>query len=242
MTLDLLHELTNTEVFCLFHKLHVAIQTLWSQCLFPRAVWTNRWIVYFSQVSPCLHDLRQRFRLRLCLYLHVQQTLAHNSSQVSPCLQLCFWFLVGFVGSLHFPSNFRTQWTQFFHPIVFEGNLRRRSRWRIYFLVYNFTSFLLDSLRDTISWECVAKDDCVRSCLIELKSFLLSKFDVDPINRVLMYFPLFLLVPCKTWCFQVNVVRISVFFVHRIHRREKYRLSFAQILSSRDQSWIRDGV
>ena len=44
-----------------------------------------------------------------------------------------------------------------------------------------------------------------------------------------MYFPLFLLVPCKTWCFQVNYLRIFVFFVHTIHRREEYRLSFAQI-------------
>ena len=38
----------------------------------------------------------------------------------------------------------------------------------------------MNNLRDTISWECVVKDDCVRSCLIELSSFLLSKFDVDP--------------------------------------------------------------
>ena len=59
--------------------------------------------------------------------------------------------------------------------------------------------------------------------------FLLSKFDVDPIHRVLMFLPLFLLVPCKTRRFQVNFIRISVFFVHRIHRREEYRLYFAQI-------------
>ena len=108
----------------------------------------------------------------------------------------------------------------------------RRSRWRIYFLVLDFTSFNHDSFRDTISWECVVKDDCVRSGLIELKSFLLSKFYVDPIHRVLMSLPLFLLVPCKTRCFQVNFVRISVFFVHRIHRRKKYRLSFPQIWST----------
>ena len=48
-------------------QLHVAIQTLWSQCLFPRAAWTNRWIVHFQQVSPCLFDLRLRFRVRLSL-------------------------------------------------------------------------------------------------------------------------------------------------------------------------------
>ena len=73
----------------LVSQLHVAIQTLWSQCLLPRVVWTNRWIVH-SQVSPCLFALRLRFRLRLCLSLHVQQTLAHNSLQVSPCLRWYF--------------------------------------------------------------------------------------------------------------------------------------------------------
>ena len=67
-----------------------------------------------------------------------------------------------------------------------------------------------------MSWKRVVKDDCVRSCLIELKSFLLSKFDVDPTHRVLMFLLYFLLVPCKTRCFQVNVFRISVFLVQRI--------------------------
>ena len=37
--------------FRLVSHLHDAIQTIWSRCLFPRAVWTNRWIVH-SQVSP----------------------------------------------------------------------------------------------------------------------------------------------------------------------------------------------
>ena len=35
---------------------------------------------------------------------------------------------------------------------------------------------------------------------------------------------------------------LYMFLVHRIHRREEYRLSFPQILSSRYQSWICDGV
>ena len=65
----------------------------------------------------------------------------------------------------------------------------------MYFLVYDFSSFNHNSFRDAIRWEWVVKDDFVRSCLKELKSFLLSKFHVDPIHRVLM-FPLFLLVPC----------------------------------------------
>ena len=62
MTLDLLHEFANTRIVILFHN------CMWqskhqSQCLFPRVVWTNRWIVHFQRVSPFLHDLRLRFRL-----------------------------------------------------------------------------------------------------------------------------------------------------------------------------------
>ena len=44
------------------------------------------------------------------------------------------------------------------------------------------------------------KNDGVGSCLIELQSFLLSKIDVDPIHRVLMFLPLILLVACGTRC------------------------------------------
>ena len=129
--------------------------------------------------------------------------------KVSLFLQLDFWFLVGFVGSLHHLQ-------QLLNPILsstcFSRNLWKKSKWRIYFLVYDFSNFHHDSLRDTISWKCVVKDDCVRSCLIELNSFLLSKSDVDPIHRVLMFSStFFLLVPCKTWCFQVNCIKIFVF-------------------------------
>ena len=99
-----------------------------------------------------------------------------------------FDFWLDLLGVFTTSRNF---WAQFFHPIIFEGNRRRRSRWRRYFLVYDFSSFHHDSLRDTISQECIVKDDCVRSCLIELKSFLLSKFDVDPIHSVFDVFSTF---------------------------------------------------
>ena len=122
----------------------------------------------------------------------------HNRS---PCSMNWIRVWLGWLGGFWLSSNF---WTQFLHPIIFQGKIRRR--WRKNFLVYNFSNFHHDSLQDTISWECVVKDDCVRSCLIELKSFLLSKFYVDPIHRVLMFLPRFLLVPCNTRCFQVNYI------------------------------------
>ena len=111
--------------FLLVSQLHVAIQTLWSQRLFPRAVWTNRLVVH-SWVSPFLFDLRLRFRLRLRLYPHVQQTLAHNSGwmvvqpQVSPFLTIVFLIWVGFVGYL-------CCFQQLLNPILSSNYLERKS-------------------------------------------------------------------------------------------------------------------
>ena len=49
MTLDLLHEFANTEVFCLFHNCMWQSRP-WSRCLYPRTVWTNQVVVH-KQVS-----------------------------------------------------------------------------------------------------------------------------------------------------------------------------------------------
>ena len=126
--------------------------------------------------------------------------------------------------------------------LFLKENRWRWSRWRIYFLVYDFSRFHHNHFRDTTSWECIVKDDCITSCLIELQSFTLSKLYSDPMHRVLVSFPLLLLVPCKTWFGQVKLVRIFVFLVHGIHSRKEYCLSFpAWVLSSRYQSWICDG-
>ena len=269
MTLDLLHEFANTEVFCLFHN----------------CMWQSR----HSEVNVCFLALCEQTDglftfngslrsnmicvyvcLRLRLDLNSQQTLAHNCSQV-PVLTLVLsqsnktrlsiswalewdvcsvttsrpvlWIGLGFGWVGWEPSDCRAtsepnSFIQSFFKEIFGGG-----RSDAYTLFENdFSSFHPNNFRETISWECVVKNDCVRSCLTELKSFLQSKFDVDPIHRVLMFLPRFLLVPCKTRCCQVNYFRISMFFVHRIHRRAEYRLSFAQILSSWYQSWIGDGA
>ena len=144
---------------------------------------------------------------------------------------LGFWFWLDSLGVLAASSYF---WIQFFHPITLEGN-RRRPRWHIYFLVYDFTSFHHNNFWDTISWKRVVKNDSVRSCLIEPQSFVLSKLHVDPNALCLGVFPRFLIVPCKTWCVKVNLVRIFVFLIHRIHYKKEYCLSVAQNLTSRCQ-------
>ena len=46
------------------------------------------------------------------------------------------------------------------------------------------------------------KNDGVRSCLLELKSFLLSKFDVDPKHRILSFFHVFCLYHAKRGSFR----------------------------------------
>ena len=46
-----------------------------------------------------------------------------------------------------------------------------------------------------------------------------------------MFLPCCLHVLCKTRYFQVDCLRIYVFFVHKIHKQKGYCLSFAQILS-----------
>ena len=86
------------------------------------------------------------------------------------------------------------------------------------------------------------KNDSVRSCLIELQSFLVSKIDVDPIHSVLMSLPCFMHVLCMTRYTQVDRIRILVILVHGIYRQEEHCLSVAQNLTSRYQSRIDDGM
>ena len=83
-------------------------------------------------------------------------------------------------------------WTQFSFPVVFQGDLWWRPRWHVYFFVYDFSSFHPNNFRNTTSWKCFLKDDCIRSSLIEFQSFLNGKIDVDPIYCVLMSFPCFI--------------------------------------------------
>ena len=240
----------------LVSQLHVAIQTLWSQCLFPRAERTNRLVVH-SQVSPFLFDLRLRFRLRLCLFLHVQQTLAHNSgwttvleflvpsrpnkTSFSDLLskrtwwllthgslrswKLGFWFWLDLLGVSTISSNF---WIQFFHPIIFKGNLWRRSRWRL-------SRYIKLG---------VCRKGWLRYIFFDRTSILSVEQNVyrPNIYRILVPFPL-LLVRCKTWFGQVKLLRIFVIFIYGIHGCKEYCLSLlAQNLSFRYQSWICDGV
>ena len=90
------------------------------------------------------------------------------------------------------------------------------------FSYYDFSSFHPNNFRDPRSWECSVKNEIVQSCLLELQSFLQNKVDVDPTHRILMFLPSTMHVLCKTRCFQVDRVRILMFFVKRIHKQKEY--------------------
>ena len=161
--------------------------------------------------------------------VHLSGALAQSKQRVSP-----FFYdldLVGLVGRLL---------EQLLNSIFFQSCFKEifgGGRGDAYTFSYmTLSSFHSNNFRDTIGWECIVKDDGIRSCLIELQSILLSKIDVNPIHCVLMSLPCFTHVLCKSRCIQVDRFRILVFFLHRIHRQKEYCLSVSQILTSRYQS------
>ena len=130
---------------------------------------------------------------------------------------------------------------QLLNPILSSSHVSQKSLEaveviHILFRFFDFSIFHPNIFRNTISWKCFLKNDCIGSSLIECQSLLLSKVDVDPIHRILMFLPCFVHVLCKTRCFQVDRLRILVFLIQRIHRPKEYCLSVAQILTSRYQS------
>ena len=206
---------------------------------FNRGIDTKLWMdLVHPRVSPfllsvwCFRDQTRH------LFRFPGWTVVHP--RVSPFLIIGFLVLVGFVGC---PCCFQL----LLSPILSSNYLWRKSleaEVTHIFLVCDFSRFHHNNFRDTISWECIVKDDCITSCLIEFESFTLSKLQVDPIHRVLVFFFSFSACTMQdvVWSNQV-LVRIFVFLVHGIHSREDYCLSFlAWILSSRYQSWICDGV
>ena len=78
VTLDLLHEFTNTRILGLFHN---CMWQSWNRCPPLRNVWTNRLVVQSQRVSPFYLDLHLHLWLCLCLSLTVQQTNWYSRSQ-----------------------------------------------------------------------------------------------------------------------------------------------------------------
>ena len=254
MIFDLFDGILNSEMFCFFHN---CMWQSWNSIVNVELLHLygslRSCLIFFFNSCKRQHATLCGFKsthgsLRSCWVLDVlvikQNTflnlrcglLSTYGSLRSWWLGFWFWLdsLVFFAGSNDF-------WIQLFHPIVFTRTLRWWSKWHIYFLVCDFSRFHHNNFRDTISWECIAKDDCITSCLIELQSSSLSKLKSTQYT-VSKCFAL-LLVRCKTWFGQIKLLGISVILIRGIHSRKEYRLSFpAWSLSSRYQSRICDGV
>ena len=124
-----------------------------------------------------------RSRVSSLYFVTSLTTLAHIL--VSPYLIIGFLVLVGFVGSLYCflqhqnPNHTSNHLCRKFLVVVEVTQIP---------LVCNFFRFHHNYFRDTIRWECIVQDDCVRSCLMELQSFPFSKLYVDSIHRILVPF------------------------------------------------------
>ena len=121
--------------------------------------------------------------------------------------------------------------------IVPQRDLRWWTRRQILPFIHFFSIFQSFGSYNAICWKCPLKNNCVRSCLIELQSFFDdSKINIDPKYRILMPFPGVLQVSCMTRYRVVDILWIFVVFVSWINKQEEHRLSSAQILTSRYQS------
>ena len=110
--------------------------------------------------------------------------------RVSPFLIIGLLVVVRFVGCLccHPATSESNSFIQLSLKQIVGGG-----RGDTYTFSYMISSdFINNYFRDTKSWECIVKDDCVTSCLIENQSFPLSKLYIDPIHRILVSFPLLL--------------------------------------------------
>ena len=149
----------------------------------------------------------------LCLYLYVQQTLTRNSGcvlvhpKVSPFL-LSVWCC-------------RDQTRHLSRLPRLTGAHPRNSP----FLMIGFAfvwnrcmALLLPATSEPNSFITLCFKDIFGgvSSLIALQSFLQGKINIDPIHFVLMFLPCILHVLSVTLYFQIDRVRILVFFVHEI--------------------------
>ena len=232
VVIDLLDE--RTRIFGLFHswmwqsrysEVDVNLVERWGQ-----TGWLSN---HNSSLRSCSHE-RNLYRF---LSTRTGRVFCHD--RVSPFCHDLDLGLVGLVGCLLVVE-------QLLNPFLSSNHVSKKSLeavevMHVQWFEYNFSNFHPNNFRDAISWECIVKNGGVRSRLIELQSFLVNKFAVDPIHRVLMFLSCFTHLLCKTRCSQVDRIRILVFFILGIHKQKEYCLSVAQILTSWYQSWIDDG-
>ena len=204
MTLDLLHELANAEVLCLFHN-----------CM---------WQSWHSEVNVCFLVLNERTCWFGCsltglpvlvwsasTFSSASSSLSTSSTDTGTQLWLdsgpstslsALEFVLSRPNKTSFPISWVNEpdgcsltgltvldnWVFGVGWICWESLLLPETSESNYFIqlslkeifggsrgdICTFSQIIspdsiTNNFRDTISWECVVKDDCVRSCLIELK-------------------------------------------------------------------------
>ena len=213
--LDLPDKFTNTTVVNLFHN------RMWQS--------TNSEVdvilVYHWLLVILHHELQQTTGFSILSWFVSSSTLKFvRSAQgklVSRSILILDWVWLAWLWtfgllnnfSIWFSSNF---WTQLFHPIMFQRNL-----WTV-----------------TL---CVAEDDCVRSCLIELQSFPLSKLYVTKYTVFWCPFHAFRMYCARRGAFN-SIVSRCLCSLSKGSTNRKNTLSVAQHLWSWCQSWTHDEV
>ena len=120
--------------------------------------------------------------------------------------------------------------------IVPQRDLRWWTRRQVLPFIQFLSIFQSFSSHNAICWKCRLKNNCVRSCLIELQSFFDdSKINIDPKYRILMPFPGVLQVSCMTRYRVVNILWIFAISAARTNRQEEHRLPSAQFLTTKYQ-------
>ena len=126
---------------------NVAIQVFGSQCSPRSALFAHDLNRHgFQRGAPIYHEVFRLQRWSLCFHERnvFGRLLArdlHHGKQRSP-LSIMVWIWVWLVGNFlncwtTCPAcgRWATSGTQFFHPVMFQGNLWRRPRWHVYLLV-----------------------------------------------------------------------------------------------------------
>ena len=164
----------------------MTILELWNQCLNPPPEWTvahprvspflfdlrlpicrqflqaltrnSGWIVIHPRVSPVLVECLVPSRPNKIHFLDLLGELLFTP-RVSPFSIIGLLFLVGFVWC---PCCFQ----RLLNPILSSGYSWKKSLDMVHvtqktFSFWCFSRFHRNNFRDTISWECIVKDDCV---------------------------------------------------------------------------------
>ena len=217
----LVHEHDSSQ---LVSQQNVATRVFWSRSRLPlnaligskqRVSPFYRVLLHLPLWSSCRHERNVGESFAQSRQQLVARDFPHGKQRVAPFYHDLGLDLVGLIGNIWIVEQLLVV-QQLLNPISFIQSCFKEIFWggrgdAHTFLVYHFSSFHPNNFRDTMSWECIAKNGGVRSRLIELQSFLHSKMNVDPIHRVLMFLPCCMHVPCKTRRFQVDRVRMLLF-------------------------------